>query len=319
MDALPIEEQTDEAFASSNGAMHACGHDLHTAALAGAAMLLSARRDALTGDVIFMFQPGEEGHAGARHMIDEGLLQAAGRIPDAAYGLHVLASELPAGVFATRPGPFMAAADDFHLTVTGHGGHAGTPHLARDPVPVICEIVTALQTVIARQCNPYDPVVLTVGHITAGTRSNIIPDTAYLEATIRSFTPDARDQVKAAVNRACTSIANAHGMHAHLEWIVGYPATINDPTEEAFVGDMIRTVLGDHRHHTLPHPHAGNEDFSFVLEQVPGCFVFLGTCPTSEPATAPSNHSAKAQFDDRWLADAASVLAELASRRMARA
>ena len=189
MDALPLDENSGEPFASTNGAMHACGHDLHVAGLVGAARLLCARKDELAGDVLFMFQPGEEGDDGAGVMLEEGILDVAGRRPDAAYGLHVIAGTAPAGVFAGRPGPFMAAADEIHVRVIGAGGHGSQPFLTKDPVPVICEMVLALQTMVTRQFDIFDPVVLTVGRIAAGTKENIIPDEARFDATIRTFTP----------------------------------------------------------------------------------------------------------------------------------
>ena len=164
MDALPVSERTGLPYSSQiDGAMHACGHDLHTAMLAGAARLLCARQQEIAGNVIFMFQPGEEGYAGARQMISEGLLDAAGDRPVAAYALHVTSSTLPQGVYSTRPGTMMAAADVLEVTVHGHGGHASQPHRAADPIPVGCEIVTALQAMVTRRFDVFDPVVLTVG------------------------------------------------------------------------------------------------------------------------------------------------------------
>ena len=187
MDALPVTEETDLPYASViPGAMHACGHDLHTAMLAGAARLLSARQAELDGTVVFMFQPGEEGYAGARQMIEEGVLEAAGRRPVAAYGLHVSSQRLPCGTFSTRPGAMLAAADQITVTVQGRGGHASTPHRAADPIPVACEMVTALQTLVTRKFDVFDPVVITVGSFHAGTADNVIPDDARFWATARS-------------------------------------------------------------------------------------------------------------------------------------
>ena len=189
MDALPVTELTGVPYASKiDGAMHACGHDLHTAMLVGAARLLSARQAELPGSVVFMFQPGEEGFAGARMMIEEGVLEASGERAAAAYGLHVSSSELPGGLFAGRPGAQLAAADQLEVTVRGRGGHASRPSLAADPIPVACEIVTALQTLVTRRFDVFDPVVITVGSFHAGTADNIIPASAELKATIR---PDA--------------------------------------------------------------------------------------------------------------------------------
>ena len=193
MDALPVTELTGVPYTSQvDGVMHACGHDLHTAMLVGAARLLSARQAELPGSVVFMFQPGEEGMAGARLMIEEGVLEASGERAVAAYGLHVSSSEMPAGLFAGRPGAQLAAADQLEVTVRGRGGHASRPSLAADPIPVACEIVTALQTLVTRRFDVFDPVVITVGSFHAGTADNIIPAAAELKATIRTFSPGAR-------------------------------------------------------------------------------------------------------------------------------
>src|SRR6516225_1658260 len=197
MDALPVTERTGLDYASTHdGAMHACGHDLHTAMLAGAARLLSARRDELAGSVVFMFQPGEEGYGGARYMIEEGVLDAAGERASAAYALHVASAELPFGVFSGRGGPMMAAAEALDITVHGRGGHGSQPHHAADPIPVASEIVTALQVVVTRNFDIFDPVVITVGSFHAGTTNNVIPDEAKMEVTIRSFSPESRALVR---------------------------------------------------------------------------------------------------------------------------
>src|SRR5262245_41324710 len=196
MDALPVTERTGASFASQiPGAMHACGHDLHTAMLAGAARLLSARQADIAGNVIFMFQPGEEGAGGARIMIDEGVLDAAGDRPCAAFAIHVASSVLPLGAVASRPGTAMAAADTLHVTVRGRGGHGSQPHLASDPIPTACEIVTSLQTMVTRRFDVFDPVVLTVGTFHAGTTDNVIPDDAKFIATVRTFSPQTRDRI----------------------------------------------------------------------------------------------------------------------------
>lgn len=228
MDALPVTEASGEAFASENpGVMHACGHDLHTAGLVGAARLLAARRATLPGSVVLMFQPGEEGDHGARHMIDEGVLDAAGERVVAAYGLHVLSSILPAGVVTSRPGTLLAAADTVHVTVHGRGGHGSMPHLALDPVPVAAEIVLALQQMVTRQFDAFDPVVVTVGRIEAGTTDNVIPAQARIEATVRSFSEEAHGRVPERFARLCEGIAAAHGLTATVDYQRGYPVTSN--------------------------------------------------------------------------------------------
>jgi len=319
MDALPITEATGEDFTSTHaGAMHACGHDLHTAGLVGAARLLSARRATLAGDVVFMFQPGEEGFDGAGHMIDEGVLGAAGRPADAAYALHVVSYEYRKGQFTARPGPVLAASDGLFVTVLGAGGHGANPHAARDPIPAACEMVTALQTMVTRGFDVFDPVVVTVGVLRAGTKRNIIPAEATIEATVRSFSPTARAAVRERAVRVCEGIAAAHGLEVDVRYEEEYPVTVNDAAEHDFLADTVREVFGADRYEPMPDPVTGSEDFSRVLSRVPGAFVFLGACPGEDPAAAPPNHSPLARFDDAVLADGAALLAELAVRRFAR-
>jgi hippurate hydrolase len=320
MDALPVTERTGLDYASTHdGAMHACGHDLHTAMLAGAARLLSARRRDLPGSVVFMFQPGEEGYGGAKYMIDEGVLDAAGERPAAAYALHVASAQLPMGMFSTRAGTVMAAAEVLDVTVQGHGGHGSQPHHAADPIPATCEIVLALQTLVTRKFDIFDPVVITVGSLHAGTADNVIPDSAHFLATVRSFSPASRERVRDAALGLVRDIATAHGLTATAEFTNSYPVTVNDQAEAQFAADVVTDVLGEGRHVGLRNPMAGAEDFSYVLEQVPGAFVMLGACPLGiDPATAPFNHSADACFDDAVLADGAALYAELALRRLAR-
>ncbi|QFG21149.1 M20 family metallopeptidase [Actinomadura sp. WMMB 499] len=320
MDALPVHEDTGLDYASAvPGRMHACGHDLHVAGLAGAAKLLAARRAELPGDVVFMFQPGEEGMGGAEIMIGEGVLDAAGERVAAAYGLHVFSTVLPQGMVATRPGPVLAASDAVHVTVRGAGGHGSSPHAAKDPVPALAAMITAFQTMVTRDLDALDPAVVTVGSVHAGTAGNVIPETATLEATVRSFSEDAHRRVRAGIERVVRGVAEAHGVTADLDYTEQYPVTVNDAAEAAFALDTARDLLGDERAVGAPRPMAGSEDFSFVLNEVPGAFLGLGACPADrDPATAPMNHSPQAAYDDAVLPDAAALLAELAVRRLAR-
>jgi amidohydrolase len=318
MDALPVTEETGVPYTSQiPGVMHACGHDLHTAMLAGAARLLSARQADLPGTVIFMFQPGEEGRAGARTMIEEGVLDAAGPRPVAAYGLHVTSNRLPCGMFSTRPGPMLAAADQIFVTVRGRGGHASMPHHAADPIPAACEIVLALQTLVTRKFDVFDPVVITVGSFHAGTTDNVIPDEARFAATARSYSAASRARLSREVPRVAEGIARAHGLEVEARYVEEYPVTVNDADEAAFATGVITDAFGAGRGEVADFPITGAEDFSFVLEQVPGAFVFLGACPPDrDPESAPTNHSAIAEFDDAALAEGTALYAELALRRL---
>jgi amidohydrolase len=319
MDALPVTEETGLEYTSEHvGTMHACGHDLHTAGLVGAAKLLSAHRAELAGDVVFMFQPGEEGWDGAGHMIAEGVLEAAGRTVDAAYGLHVISDMVPRGVFTTRPGPMMAASSGLFVNVVGKGGHGSRPHTTLDPIPVAAEIVTALQTLITRRFSVFEPIVITVGTFHAGTRHNIIPDNARFEATVRTFSEAALAQVEKESVKLAEDIATAHGLTAEVRFEREYPATVNDADEAAFVAETVRDLFGEDRYATMPEPVMGSEDFSRVLEAVPGSYMFYGATVKADPAEGASNHSPRAAFDDSVLADGAALLAELAVRRMNR-
>ncbi|OKJ68471.1 M20 metallopeptidase family protein [Streptomyces sp. CB02460] len=318
MDALPVQEDSGVPYASEvPGRMHACGHDVHTAGLVGAAMLLAARREELAGDVVFMFQPGEEGMGGARLMIEEGVLDAAGSRVVAAYALHVTSAVLPVGTAAVRPGPMLAASDEVTVRVEGAGGHGSSPHLAKDPVPAVCEMVTALQTLVTRTVDIFDPAVITVGSLHAGSAGNVIPGTAEFTATIRTFSEETRARVRAALERTVRGIAAAHGLTAGTDYREGYPVTVNDAAEAAFALRTAREVLGAGQVFEAPRPMAGSEDFSYVLNEVPGAYVGLGACPSGQdPSAAPMNHSAQAVYDDRSVADAAALLAGLAARRL---
>ncbi len=316
MDGLPVVEASGEPFAATGDTMHACGHDLHTAGLVGAVRLLVARRAELRGDVVFMFQPGEEGWDGAGAMIGEGVLDAAGRRADAAYGLHVFSNMLPKGVVASRPGPLMAASSGLFVTVRGAGGHGSRPHAAADPIVVAAEIVTALQTMATRQFDLFDPVVITVGTFHAGTRRNIIPETATFEATVRTLSPEHLDAVERASVRLAEQIAAAHGCRAEARFEREYPLTVNDGDATTFALGVAADLFGAERVHRLANPLLGSEDFSRVLAEVPGCYLFVGACPT-DPETAPGNHAPGARFDDSVLGDCARLLAELAVRDLA--
>ena len=273
MDALPIREATGLDFASrTHGTMHACGHDSHSAMLAAAARLLCARRNTFAGKILFMFQPGEEGHHGAREMIAEGLLDDP--TPAAAFALHIWPN-LPGGAVACRPGAMLASTDTLRARIVGKGGHAAMPHDAIDPVPVAAEIVLALQTEIARRTPvTTDPVVLSITKISAGTTHNVLPEAVELLGTLRTLSPAGRARTRAAFKRICTHVALAHGCKAEVEIDPGYPATVNDPRAVALIERLAGTdyILA-------PAPSMGGEDFSYVLERIPGAMAFLGVAP----------------------------------------
>lgn len=316
MDALPLHEDTGLEFASSNPeTMHACGHDSHTAMLASALRLLADHRGELAGRVLAMFQPGEEGYHGARHMLRDGLLTSeAGRQVTGAFAIHI-APPLPSGWIATRPGPLMASADEFTVTVTGRGGHASMPHLAADPVPVACEMVLALQSALTRRVDVFDPAVLTIGMFHAGTTAtNVIPDHATLGGTIRATSAKTRSLAHAMLDEVVQGVASAHGVTAIVDLPEGYPVTSNDAGFAAFAARVARECLGDQKVvFPAPNPVMGAEDFCYVLEEVPGAMVFLGASPPGVPydKVAP-NHSNLMVIDEAAMPTGVALYAAVA-------
>jgi hippurate hydrolase len=318
MDALPVQERTGLPFASEvEGAMHACGHDLHVAMLVGGARLLAERREQLDGDVVLMFQPGEEGWDGAGAMIAEGVLTAAGPLVSAAYGMHVLADRTANGVFTSRAGTLMSASSRLVVTVHGRGAHGSAPHLGRDPITAAAEMVTSLQAMVTRRFDVFDPVVLTVGTIHGGTKSNVIPDTVEFQATIRTFSAENGDAIGDLAVGVCQGVASAHGLEVDAQFLPEYPATVNDPVHTGFLADVVADVFGADRYQPMVSPQTGSEDFSRVLEAVPGCYTMLGATLDDDPAQAPTNHSPLARFDDGVLPLGAVLHAELALRSLA--
>jgi hippurate hydrolase len=300
MDALPLTEETGLPFTSRiGGAMHACGHDTHVAMLAGAAKALCANRDRLAGTVMFMFQPGEEGHHGARFMLDDGLIDP---LPDAAFALHV-SPNIPSGVFGGRGGPLLAAADRIEIVITGRGGHASQPHDAVDPIPVACEIVLALQNMITRRVPAFDPAVLTVARIQSGTTNNVIPEKAELEGTIRTFSESTRALVHEGLRRVVTHVAAAHKAEATVDIISGFPVTICDPRAAALAKTAAESLFGEGAWISMPSPVMGAEDFAYVLQKVPGAMAFLGAAPEgSDFKTCCGLHSNRMVIEEKVMA-----------------
>lgn len=301
MDALPLNEDTGLTYMSRTlGAMHACGHDTHVAMLAGAARALCAARDKLAGTVMFMFQPGEEGHHGARFMLDDGLIDP---LPDAAFALHI-SPNMPPGVFASRPGPLLASADVLKVTLTGRGGHASMPQDALDPIPVACEIVQALQTFITRRIPVFDPAVLTIAKIVAGTTNNIIPETAYLEGTLRTLSEHTRRACHEGFHRVVQGIAMAHGVTADAEIVQGFPVTVNDARAVDLAERTAKGLFGEEAWVTMPSPMMGAEDFAYLLQRAPGAMAFIGAAPdgTADYRACCPLHSNRMVLDERVMA-----------------
>ncbi len=314
MDGLAVIEDTGVPYASTNGFMHACGHDLHMAMGVGAAKILASRKSELKGEVIFFFQPGEEGHHGADVMIEEQALMVSGSKPIRAYGLHVFSS-YPVGMMGSRSGPLMASAGDLLVTVTGSGGHGSMPWLSKDPISVLNEIMSALQTMVTKRFSAFDPVIVNIGWVRAGdtATTNVIPETASFGATVRVFSEENATKLKQYTQELVDSIATGFGLSATVEFTRATKVLMNDPQAISSVEKVTSELFGASRYINLPTPIAGGEDFASIVSEIPGAFVFMGACPPgTDHTTAATNHSNKAVFDDSVLGDGAALLASLA-------
>jgi hippurate hydrolase len=314
MDALPMPEDTDLPFKSKEpGRMHACGHDAHTAMLAGAVKLLHKNRSKLAGTVKFMFQPGEEGYFGALRMIEDGLIDRHPK-PDGAFAIHITPN-VPSGMFTSREGPFMASADVLSAKITGRGGHASMPHMALDPMPIACEIVMALQAYVTRRVNAFDPVILTIARIAGGTTNNVIPESVELEGTLRSVSEHSRKAAKEGVIRLIQKLAEAHGATATASFREGYPVTVNDGRMVGLARDVATSLLGARSYLAAPAPVMGAEDWSYVLQKIPGCMVFLGVAPEGcDHHHAAPCHSNRMLLDEKAMANGVALYAAVAER-----
>ena len=313
MDALPMQEETGLDFASTiPNAMHACGHDSHSAMLVGAARALCARRESLPGTVVFTFQPGEEGHHGARFMIEGGLLDVAR--PDAAFALHI-SPNMASGVVVSRAGPLLASTDALVLTVCGRGGHAAMPHDCVDPIPVACEIVTALNAFVARQIAVTDPAVLSITKIEAGSAFNIIPSDVTMLGTLRTLSAATRERAKAGLIRVAEHVALAHGCTCEVTIHDGYPVTMNDRRAIDLVRGVAEELGGEDGWRTMLAPMMGGEDFSYVLREVPGAMAFIGVAPEgTDPDTNPPLHNTRMTIDEGVMAKGIAMHCAVAAR-----
>ncbi|MGA9796859.1 MAG: M20 family metallopeptidase [Rhizomicrobium sp.] len=314
MDALPMPEDTDVAFKSEvENSMHACGHDAHTAMLVGAVHLLHRHRERLNGTVKFMFQPGEEGHHGARYMIEDGMLDAAPK-PQAAFALHI-SPNIPNGVIAGRAGPMMAACDNIDIVLRGKGGHASQPHMTLDPVPAACEMVTAFQTLVTRRIDAFDPIILSITQIEAGTATNVVPEEVHMRGTMRSFSEANRKRGRDGIERIARGIAGTHELDLTIDLERGYSVTHNDADFVSFARGVVTDLLGAARYHDMAAPVMGAEDFSYVLQKMPGCMMFLGVAPEgTAPGKAHACHSNRMTLNEDAMADGCATHAAVADR-----
>ena len=306
MDALPIQETSNVKYKSQNkGIMHACGHDGHTAILLGAAEALSTMTDKLNGTIKFLFQPAEEGQGGARYMIKDGALKGV----DEAYGIH-LWNYQKYGTVGVKPGPIMAAADIFEITIKGIGGHGAAPQGTQDTIVIAAHLIQTLQTIVSRNSNPIESTVITVGQINGGYNFNVIADTVTLKGTTRAYTEENRLMIKKRMKEIIEGTEKTYGVKIKFDYEDGYPPTINDPKAADRLLNAAKKIVGDGAGY--PYLSMGAEDFSYFLQKVPGCFFLVGSLPKGrKPLTVP-HHCSHFDIDERSLLVGSSIYLELA-------
>ena len=307
MDALPILEENASEYRSRNdGVMHACGHDGHVAILLGAAELIAAGRDELPGTICLVFQPAEEGHGGARAMVEEGIIDRFGI--ERAYGLH-LSSKYRAGTLGFRSGPFYASSDSIEIEVLGRGGHGAAPHDTIDPILTAASFVMSVQQIVSRNVDPLEPAVVTIGSIHGGTIHNVIPRTVRMLGTVRAFSEDLRQSLPGRIERVLKACCEASGASYEYAYLDRYPVTSNDPAQTAFAESLARKVFGDERVFEAD-KLMGAEDFSFFAERVPACFYTLGA--RGGDRTSHAHHSSTFDIDESSLPAGVAMMTALA-------